>query len=74
MTSHKATSLLRKGLPLMVTLSQSGPVYTIDGLGAVPTKWARLLTADREIPTGDLLMVPNEDGLFPGFSQTWRTE
>lgn len=75
MTNLKATSLLRAGLPLMVTLSQSGPVYSIDGLGTVAAKFARGLIAPCDGPgQGDLFLVPNEDGLFPGCSQTYVAE
>lgn len=73
MTNRKATNLLRAGVPLMLTLSQSGPAYSIDGHGTVAPKFARGLTEPRDLP-GDLFLVPNEDGLFPGFSQTWQAK
>jgi hypothetical protein len=71
MTKHKATNLLRKGAPLMLTLTQSGPLYSIEGHGTVATKLARGLTNPGPMQT-DLFLVPNEDGLFPGCSQTWQ--
>jgi hypothetical protein len=75
MTKHKATSLLRKGAPLMLTLTQSGPLYSIDGHGTVATKLARGLTQPCDGPIqADLFLQPNEDGLFPGFSQTWQAQ
>jgi hypothetical protein len=75
MTKHKATSLLRNGAPLMLTLTQSGPLYSIDGHGTVATKLARGLTQPCDGPMQtDLFLQPNEDGLFPGFSQTWQTK
>jgi hypothetical protein len=73
MTSNKATSLLRKGAPLMLTLTQSGPLYSIDGHGTVATKLARGLTNPGPMQA-DLFLQPNEDGLFPGFSQTWQAQ
>jgi hypothetical protein len=72
MTNRKATSLLRNGAPLIVTLSQSGPSYSIDGHGIVAAKFARTITQVLDgPPQGDLFLMPNEDGLFPGCSQTW---
>jgi hypothetical protein len=73
MTSNKATSLLRNGAPLMLTLTQSGPLYSIDGQGTVPTKLARGLVNPGPMQA-DLFLRPNEDGLFPGFSQTWQAQ
>jgi hypothetical protein len=72
MTNHKAKSLLRNGTPLILTLSPQGPSYSIDGRGTVPTKFARGLTQPLDGPPGDLFLTPNEDGLFPGCSQTWQ--
>lgn len=47
--------------------------------GTVPRKLAQDLTqgemfeaATMGPPRGDLELIPQEDGLFPGFSQTWR--
>jgi hypothetical protein len=76
MTKHKATNLLRNGAPLVLTLTQSGPLYSIDGHGTVATKLARGLTqpCDGPMGQGDLFLVPNEDGLFPGCSQTWQAQ
>lgn len=75
MTTNKAKTLLRNGAPLILTLSAQGASYSIDGHGTVPAKLARSLTAEQDggpsIP-GDLFLIPNEDGLFPGCSQTWQ--
>jgi hypothetical protein len=71
MTKQRVTNLLRNGAPLMLTLTQSGPLYSIDGHGTVATKLARGLTNPGPMQP-DLFMRPNEDGLFPGFSQTWQ--
>jgi hypothetical protein len=75
MTKHKATSLLRNGAPLILTHTQAGPLYSIDGHGTVATKLARGLTQPCDGPMQtDLFLQPNEDGLFPGFSQTWQAQ
>lgn len=71
MTKPKVTSLLRNGAPLMLTHTQAGPLYSIDGHGTVATKLAQGLTNPGPMQT-DLFLVPNEDGLFPGCSQTWQ--
>jgi hypothetical protein len=73
MTNHKAKSLLRNGTPLILTLSPQGPSYSIDGRGTVAPKFARGLIEPRLLP-GDLFLTPNEDGLFPGCSQTWQAK
>jgi hypothetical protein len=73
MTKQKATSLLRQGAPLILTHTQAGPLYSIDGHGTVATKLARGLVNPGPMQP-DLFMRPNEDGLFPGFSQTWLAE
>jgi hypothetical protein len=44
--------------------------FSIDGCGTVAPRNARALIGDSK--QGDLLLIPNEDGLFPGFSQTWK--
>jgi hypothetical protein len=74
MHNSKAKGLLRNGRPLILTLSTTGPSYSIDGYGVVAAKFARLLTqpASDGPAQSDLFMVPNDDGLFPGCSQTWR--
>jgi hypothetical protein len=61
---------------LMVTHSPSGKDYaTTHGIG-VSSKLARgLLDCETTGPSQtDLFLVPNEDGLFPGFSQTWSLD
>lgn len=58
--------LARKGAYLMLT---HGIGYSTDDGQSVPRKAAQLL-----LFADDCLqpkMLPNEDGLFPGFSQTW---
>ena len=61
---------------LMVTHSASGKDYaTTNGIG-VSSKLAKGLLGSGEdklsAPSqGELFLVANKDGLFPGFSQTW---
>lgn len=59
---------------LMVTHSPGGKDYaTTNGIG-VSSKLAKglLECGDSVAPRQtDLFLAPNEDGLFPGFSQTW---
>ncbi len=64
-----AKRLLENGRFLYVTLGNE-TTYAINGAGAIPRKLGETLTQ----PTlfGECL-TPQEDGLFPGFSQTWRT-
>lgn len=56
---------LEQGRVLMVTHSAEGSAYGLDTGQAVPTNVARSLQ-------GDLFVRPNNDGLFPGMTQTWR--
>ncbi len=64
---------------LMVTYIGSDREFSVPGLGVVPRKVAETLTLfeDTSMPVqrkGEQALVPQEDGLFPGFSQTWRAE
>jgi hypothetical protein len=52
---------------LMVTHSPDGESFGLDTGQAVSPKKAREIQAD-------LFVKPQEDGLFEGFSQTWRRE
>lgn len=72
---EKARVALRHGCVLMVTHSKAGPCYSVDQAGDVSAIFARKLIEASEgkpMPQGDLFMVANEDGLFPGFTQTWK--
>lgn len=74
MTNRRASTLLRAGMPLILTLSAQGSSYSIDGCGTVTPKFARSLISPNDGPQQpDLFLSPNEDGLFPGCSQTWQT-
>jgi hypothetical protein len=57
----------------MRTFEPSGAAYTLDNGVAVPKKLAAELTNPAKLQ-GDLFLRPNEDGLLPGFTQTWRAE
>jgi hypothetical protein len=52
---------------LMVTHSPEGESFGLDTGQAVTAKKAREIQAD-------LFVTPQNDGLFPGFSQTWKRE
>lgn len=52
---------------LMVTKSPDGESYGLDTGEGVTAKQARDIQAD-------LFVRPQNDGLFPGFSQTWKRE
>ena len=57
----------------MCTYEIAGTVYSLDNGVAVPKKLAAELTRAGNLQA-DLFLRPNEDGLFPGFTQTWRAE
>jgi len=48
-------------------------VYSLDNGVPVPKKLAAELTGAGPLQA-DLFLRANEDGLFPGFTQTWRAE
>jgi hypothetical protein len=52
---------------LMVTKSPEGESYGLDNGRAVSARDAAAIQTD-------LFVKPQEDGLFPGFSQTWKRE
>jgi hypothetical protein len=57
----------------MCTYETAGAVYSLDNGVAVSKKLAAELTDAARLQT-DLFLRPNEDGLFPGFTQTWRAD
>jgi hypothetical protein len=57
----------------MCTYEPAGAVYSLDNGVPVSRKLAGKLTNPRRLQA-DLCLRPNEDGLFPGFTQTWRAE
>ncbi len=48
-------------------------MYSLDNGVPVPKKLAAELTGAANLQA-DLFLRPNEDGLFPGFTQTWHAE
>ncbi len=57
----------------MCTHEPSGKVYSLDNGVAVPKRLATELINPSKLQP-DLFLTANEDGLFPGFTQTWRAE
>ena len=73
MDGKRIRNALREDRTLMCTYEAAGKVYSLDNGVPVPKKLAAELTSpDRLRP--DLFLRPNEDGLFPGFTQTWRAD
>ena len=64
---------LRENRLLVRTYESSGAVYSLDNGVPVSRKLAAELTSPAKLQ-GDLFMRANEDGLFPGFTQTWQAE
>jgi hypothetical protein len=58
---------------LMCTYEPAGKTYSLDNGVPVPKKLAAELTDPAKLQS-DLFLRPNEDGLFPGFTQTWRAQ
>jgi hypothetical protein len=73
----RACDLLRKsGRYLMVTYCPDGEAYSLPD-GPISRRAGNTLTAQGELPgiepaKGKPVLIPNDDGLFPGFTQTWR--
>lgn len=58
---------------LMVTFESGGALYSLDNGETVPRRLGQALTRETQAPEiADLFLVPAEDGLFPGFSQTYH--
>jgi hypothetical protein len=64
---------LRTGRTLMCTYAPAGTAYSLDNGVAVSKKLGRELTGSGTLQA-DLFLRSNEDGLFPGFTQTRRAE
>jgi len=58
----------------MKTLATDGASYALDNGVGVSAKAGGEMTAQLSLLSAprDAEIVPNEDGLFPGMSQTWR--
>lgn len=66
-TADIAKTHLAKGGRFMIRTfgGEAGSTYQMENGAGIPRHVAESLQADR-------LIMPCEDGLFPGFSQTWR--
>ena len=71
MNAKAIRNALRGNRVLMCTYEPAGKVYSLNDGVPVSKKLAAELTS----PTNcrrDLFLRRSEDGLFPGFTQTWR--
>ena len=67
---------------LIATHETSGTVYSLDNGAPVAKRAAEALTGQMDMfqscpvkmPPQSAALIANEDGLFPGFSQTWRAQ
>jgi hypothetical protein len=73
MTAKAIRNALQGDRLLMVTYEPVGTVYSLDNGVPVSKKLAAELTSPTKLQA-ELFLRPNEDGLFPGFTQTWRAE
>jgi hypothetical protein len=73
MNARGIRNALRGYRILMCTYEPAGKTYSLDNGIPVPKKLATELTDPAKLQA-DLFLRPNEDGLFPGFTQTWRAE
>ena len=73
MKARSIRNALQGERTLMCTYDAAGKTYSLDNGVPVPKKLATELTDPAKLQA-DLFLRPNEDGLFPGFTQTWRAE
>jgi hypothetical protein len=73
MNAKGVRAALRREQLLMCTYEPAGTVYSLDNGVAVSKKLAAELINPERLQA-DLFLRPNEDGLFPGFTQTRRAE
>jgi hypothetical protein len=71
MNAREIRNALRRDRTLMCAHEPAGKVYSLDNGMPVPKRLASELTGPAKLQA-DLFLQPNEDGLFPGFTQTWR--
>lgn len=70
-----ARTLAQPGRFMMLTYDvASGPSYATDHGVSISRKVGASLTGQGELfgPQDPVDLIPSDDGLFPGFSQTWR--
>jgi hypothetical protein len=72
MNAKGIRAALRHERLLMCTYEPAGTVYSLDNGVPVSKKLAGDLVNPKRLQA-DLFLRPNEDGLFPGFTQTWRS-
>jgi hypothetical protein len=73
MNAKSIRAALRRERLLMCTYEPAGAVYSLDNGVPVSKKLAAELINSERLQA-DLFLWPNNDGLFPGFTQTWRAE
>jgi hypothetical protein len=73
MNAKGIRNALRSERVLMCTYEPGGKVYSLDNGVGVPKRLATELIGQSELQPA-LFLTANEDGLFPGFSQTWRAD
>jgi hypothetical protein len=73
MNAKRIRNALRSERELMCTYEPAGKVYSLDNGMPAAKKLASELINPSKLQA-DLFFTANEDGLFPGFSQTWRAE
>jgi hypothetical protein len=71
--ARRIRKALKEERVLMCTYEPARVVYSLDNGVPVPKRLADELTGTSRVQA-DLFLRPNEDGLFPGFTQTWRAE
>ena len=68
-------TMASRDVRLVLTYGGSGVSYSLSDGAPVAAKVGRELTRETADNAGwtqdDLFVAPNEDGLFPGMSQTW---
>jgi len=80
LTRNNVNALLRKQGRFLYLTQGGEPCYQIEGeRGTLPRRLADELTGNLFATMaiqrkGEAALIPQEDGLFPGFSQTWRAE
>lgn len=67
-------AMARDGRTLMVTYLPDGSIFALDNGVGVAKKAALAMTQGELFTNAPGALVPNEDGLFPGFTQTWRAQ
>lgn len=71
-TKRKTLARIESGF-IMQTNHADGHTLTVEPCGPRLSKPLQRDLFDNKI-NAPLRLVPQEDGLFPGFSQTWRVE